>query len=88
MTDRSKAFLSGNNHVVVSAGAMHDLNAAVLVPACHDADVFIVGVKGEVPNLCILPTDRRTVAMLHSRAPTMADDVAAVGRIVKGPVHK
>ena len=53
MTDRSKAFLSGNDHIVVAAGAMHDLNAAVPVPACYDANVFIVWIKGEVPDLYV-----------------------------------
>ena len=86
-TDHNKAFLACNNYIVIAAGAMHDLNAAVLVPACHDADMFIVGVKGEVPNLCVLPTDRRTAAMLHNRTPAVADDIAAVCRVVKGPVY-
>ena len=87
-TNRSKAFLSGNNYVVMAAGAMRDLNAAVPVPACHNADVFIAGVKGEVPDLRILPADRRTVAMLHGRAPAVADNIAAVCCVVKGPVYK
>ena len=88
MADRSKAFLSGNNHVVVAAGAMHDLNVSVLVPACHNADVFIIRIKGEVADLCVLPADWRTVAMLHSRTAAVADNIAAVCCVVKGPIHE
>lgn len=88
MTDRSKAFLSGNNHIVVAARTMHDLNAAVLVPARHNADVFIIRIKGEVADLCVLPADWRTVAMLHSRPAAMADDIAAVRLIEENPIHK
>ena len=57
---------------------MHDLNAAVPVPACYDANVFIVWIKGEVADLCVLPADWRTAAMLHSRTAAVADNIAAV----------
>lgn len=87
-TDHNKAFLSGNNYVVIAAGAMHDLNAAVPVPACHNADVFIIRIKGEVADLCVLPADWRTVAMLHSRTAAVADNIAAVCCVVKSPVYK
>lgn len=66
---------------------MHDLNAAVLVPACHNADVFIIRIKGEVADLCVLPADWRTVAMLHSCTPAVADNIAAVCCVVKSPVY-
>ena len=67
---------------------MHDLNVSVLVPACHNADMLIVGVKGEVSNLRILPADRRTVAMLRSRSSAVSDDVAAARGIVKKPIDE
>ena len=85
--DRGKAFFYGNNHIVVAAGAMHDLNAAVPVPACYDANVFIVWIKGEAPDLRVLPADRRTAAMLHSCTPAVADNIAAVCCVVKSPVY-
>ena len=88
MADRSKAFLSGNNHVVVAARAMHDLNVSVPVPARHDADVFIIRIKGEVADLCVLPADWRAVAMLHSRTAAVADNIAAARGVVKGPIHE
>ena len=46
-----KPLLAGNDHIVMAAGTMDDENFAVFVPVGNDADVFVIGMKGEIPEL-------------------------------------
>ena len=48
--NRGEALRAGDDHTVVAAGAMHDQQLAVRVPASDDADVFIAGGNTRSPG--------------------------------------
>lgn len=59
-----KPGLSGNDHVVLSAGTVDDLDIAALIPAANDSHVAVLGVEHQVSRLGLVPRNRRAVPML------------------------
>lgn len=84
----SKPGLPGNDHVVLSAGTVDDLDIAALVPAAHNANMGVLRVEYQIAGLGLGPRDRRTIAVLHPGPSAMANHVAPARHIVKYPIHK
>ena len=63
-TDGGKALLAGNDHIVISTGAVDDEQFAVCAPAANNAHMGIIRVEHQVAGLSVLPTDISTVAVL------------------------
>ena len=63
-TDRGKALLVGNDHIVIAAGAVDDKQFSVGISAANDAHMGIIRVEYQVTGLSVLPTDISTVAVL------------------------
>lgn len=85
---RDKALLARDDDAVIAARAMDDQDAAVLIPAADNANVLIVGIKGKVADLRILPSDGRAIAVLHGGTPAVTDDIFAACCVIEGPIHQ
>ena len=87
-TDRCKALLASNDHIVISAGAVDDEQFSVCVPAANDAHMGIIRVEYQVTGLCVRPRNIGAIAVLCGGSAAVADDIAAARLIVEHPIHK
>lgn len=87
-TNRGKALLAGNDHIIISAGAVNDQQLSVCVPAANDAHMGIIRVEHQVTGLCVRPRNIGAIAVLHGGSTAVADDIAAARLIVEHPIDK
>lgn len=83
-----KPGLPGNNHIVLPAGTVDDLDIAALVPAAYNAHMGVRPVEYQIAGLGLGPGDRCAIAVLHPSPSAVAYDVTAAGHIEKYPVHE
>ena len=83
-----KPGLPGNDHVVLPAGTIDDLDISALVPTAHDTNMGVLRVEYQVAGLGLGPGNGGAVAMLHPGPSAVAYDIASSGHIVECPVHK
>ena len=72
-----KSGLASNDHVIVAAGTVNNLNIAALVPAAHNANVSIIGIENQVAGLGLGPGNGGAVGVLRTSASTVAQDITA-----------
>lgn len=67
---------------------MDHQQAAALVPAADDPDVFVAGVENQIAGLGLIPLDRVAVGVLGVGASAVTDDVFPAAGVVEYPVGK
>lgn len=50
-----KSLLAGDDHIVIAAGAVDNENVAAFIPAGDNAYMLVIGIKGKVAYLRLIP---------------------------------
>ena len=87
-TNRGKSLQTGNDHIVVPAGAVDNEQIIALIPSCHNAHMGVLRVENQITGKCVRPCDGSAVAVLHHSTTAVTEDIGSAACVVEHPIRK